>query len=81
MPTCATTTTQPSSSDGHFLGEVLCDSQVQISPGTPATCPSGGYPQVSHIVMRPLPRSLKSMPNLCAGVPSNPGCKPRHGGG
>jgi hypothetical protein len=81
MPTCATTTTQPGSSDGHFLGEVLCDSQVQISPGTPATCPSGGYPRVSHIVMRPLPKSLKSMPNPCAGVPSNPWCKLRHGGG
>jgi hypothetical protein len=81
MPTCATTTTQAGSSDGHFLGEVLCDSQVQISAGTPASCPSGSYPRVSHIVMHPLPKSLKSMPNPCAGVPSNPWCKPRRGGG
>ncbi|MGH2894560.1 MAG: hypothetical protein ACRDPM_15055, partial [Solirubrobacteraceae bacterium] len=81
LPTCATTPTQAGSSDGHFLGEVLCDSQVQITPGTPASCPSGPYPRVSHIVMHPLPKSLKSMPNPCAGVPSNPWCSRRHGGG
>jgi hypothetical protein len=81
LPTCATTTTQAGSSDSSFLGEVLCDSQVQITPGTPASCPSGSYPRVSHIVMHPLPKSLKSMPTPCAGVPSNPWCKPRGGGG
>jgi hypothetical protein len=80
MPTCATTTTQPGSSDSHFLGEVLCDSRVQISPGTPASCPSGQYPRVTHIVMHPLPKHLKSMPDPCAGVPSNPWCL-KHGGG
>jgi len=80
MPKCATTTTQAGSSDGHFLGEVLCDSRVEISPGTPASCPSGQYPRVTHIVMHPLPKRLKSMPDPCAGVPSNPWCE-RHGGG
>jgi hypothetical protein len=81
MPRCATTSTPPGSSDSHFLGEVLCDSQVQVVPGTPASCPSGAYPRVSKIVMHPLPKSLKSMPNPCAGVPSNPWCSKRHGGG
>jgi hypothetical protein len=80
MPTCATTTTQAGSSDGHFLGEVLCDSRVQISPGTPASCPTGQYPRVTHIIMHPLPKRLKSMPDPCAGVPSNPWCVKRGGG-
>jgi len=81
MPTCTTTSTPPGSSDSRFLGEVLCDSQVQVVPGTPASCPSGPYPRVSKIVMHPLPKSLKSMPNPCAGVPANPWCSKRRGGG
>ncbi|MGZ4351090.1 MAG: hypothetical protein ACXVRX_11275 [Solirubrobacteraceae bacterium] len=80
MPTCATTTTPAGSSDSNFLGEVLCDSRVEISPGTPASCPTGQYPRVTKIVMHPLPRSLKSMPDPCAGVPSNPWCRKRGGG-
>ncbi len=79
-PTCATTTTPAGSSDGSFLGEVLCDSRVEISPGTPASCPTGQYPRVTRIVMHRLPRSLKSMPDPCAGVPSDPWCE-KHGGG
>jgi hypothetical protein len=68
--------TQPAggSSDPNFLPEVLCDSQVQISPGTPASCPSGQYPRVSRIVMHPL-RKQRTMPNPCAGVPANPWCR------
>jgi hypothetical protein len=81
LPRCSTTSTAAGSSDSHFLGEVLCDSQLQVVAGTPASCPSGPYPRVSEIVMHPLPKSLKSMPNPCAGVPSNPWCSKRHGGG
>jgi hypothetical protein len=80
MSTCATTTTPAGSSDGTFLGEVLCDSRVEISPGTRATCPTGQYPRVTRIVMHPLPKGLKPMPDPCAGVPSDPWCE-KHGGG
>jgi hypothetical protein len=80
MPTCATTTTAAGASDSHFLGEVLCDSRVEISPGVPADCPTGQYPRVTHIVMHPLPKRLKSMPDPCAGVPSDPWCLKRGGG-
>ena len=64
------------SSDPNFLPEVLCDSQVEISPGTPASCPSGGYPRVTRIVMRPLAKQ-RTMPNPCKGVPANPWCRRR----
>jgi hypothetical protein len=80
MPTCATTSTQAGSSDSRFLGEVLCDSQIQVVPRQPASCPTGPYPRVSKIVMHRLPKSLKTMPDPCAGVPSNPWCR-RGGGG
>ena len=43
--------------------------------------PAGGsYPRVTKIVMHPLPKGLKTMPNPCAGVPSNPWCKVGGGG-
>ena len=58
----------------------MCDSRVEISPGTPASCPSGQYPRVTRIVMHPLPKGLKQMPNPCAGVPSDPWCEKRGGG-
>jgi hypothetical protein len=73
-PTCDGKPQAAGSSDSRFLGEVLCDSQVQLVPGTPASCPSGPYPRVTRIVMHPLPKHLKTMPNPCAGVPSNPWC-------
>ena len=39
-------------------------------------CPPGSsYPQSSGVVMHPLPAGLKTMPNPCKGVPSNPWCK------
>jgi hypothetical protein len=80
FPDCTGANVSAGSSNANFLGEVLCDSQVELSPGTPATCPSGPYPRVSKIVMHPLPKhGLKSMPNPCAGVPSNPWCTRRKG--
>jgi len=51
--------------------------QVECDAGVLSGCASG-YPQVTNVVMRPLP-SLSSMPNPCVGVPSNlwcPGGKP-----
>ena len=65
-------------SNSSFLAEVLCDSQVQLSPGHPSPCPTGSYPRVTHIVMHRLPtKRLKTMRNPCAGVPSNPWCARR----
>jgi hypothetical protein len=53
-----------------FANQVLCDSQFFAS--TP--CIAASYPKRSHVVIQPLPRSLKTMPNPCAGVPANPWC-------
>jgi len=53
---------------GALLGEVLCDTGF-------GTCPAGSrYPQLTVIVMHPLPSTLPSMPNPCKGVPANPWC-------
>ena len=76
-PRCDGSPAPAGSSDSRFLGEVLCDSQVELSPGTPASCPSGPYPRATRIVMHPLPRGLKTMPRVCAGVPANPWCRRR----
>ncbi|HEX8975109.1 MAG TPA: hypothetical protein VF781_01245 [Solirubrobacteraceae bacterium] len=76
-PACnRTPQTAGSSSVKSFLGEVLCDSQIQISRRTPAACPSGPYPRATRIVMRPLAKQ-RTMPNPCAGVPANPWCRRR----
>ena len=72
-PSCNGAKVAASNSDPNFLTEVLCDSQVELSPGTPSACPSGQYPRVSKIVMHPLPKQ-RTMPNPCTGVPRNPWC-------
>lgn len=74
-PSCDGSPATASSSNPAFLGEVLCDSQVEISPGVPAACPTGQYPRRTRVIMHPLPRHLKTMPNPCAGVPANPWCR------
>jgi hypothetical protein len=62
-------------SNSQFLAEVLCDSQVELSPGTPSPCPTGQYPRRTGIVLHPLPTDkLKTMPNPCIGVPGDPWC-------
>jgi hypothetical protein len=76
-PSCTGASVQQSASNPNFLAEVLCDSQVEISPGTPATCPTGQYPRRTMVMMHPLPKGLKTMPDPCAGVPANPWCGPR----
>jgi len=75
-PSCDGSST-PANGNSLFLGEVLCDSQVELSPGTPAACPTGPYPRRAHVVIHRLPRNLGTMPNACAGVPANPWCPAR----
>jgi hypothetical protein len=58
--------------DLGFEGEILCDSGIKLPP---LGCqPGDHYPRQQHIVMHPLPKGLKTMPNPCQGVPANPWC-------
>jgi hypothetical protein len=75
-PTCDGSPQPVGNSDPNFFTEVLCDSQVELSPGTPSPCPNGQYPRVAKIVMHPL-RKQQTMPNPCKGVPSNAWCTRR----
>jgi len=73
-PKCDGSTATPDSNP-DFTAQVLCDSQfVENTP-----CPPGSnYPPQTKIVLPPLPtKQLKTMPNPCAGVPSNPWCPGR----
>jgi hypothetical protein len=78
-PTCNGQSVPPSQTNpqsGQFTEEVLCDSQVSLSPGSAPPCqPTDHYPRVSKVVLHRLPRNLASMPNPCAGVPANPWCR------
>ncbi len=67
------------STDPNFTVEVLCDSQIPLGSSPNLTCPSGPYPRRTKVVMHPLPRHLRTMPNPCQGVPRNPWC-PAHKG-
>ncbi len=63
----------PANSNAPFLGEVYCDTQLDV-----ALCmPTDHYPRRSRVIMHALPRNLKTMPNPCAGVPANPWCPAR----
>jgi hypothetical protein len=64
----------PANVNAPFLSEVLCDSQVSLTSGQPPSCPTGQYPRRTRIVMHPLPAGLKTMPDPCRGVPTNPWC-------
>ncbi len=67
QPYCGATQTAPDL-DANLLGQVLCDTGL-------FGCPAGThYPQRTTVAMRPLPTTLPSMPNPCAGVPANPWC-------
>jgi hypothetical protein len=79
-PTCTGSPVSASSSNPAFLAEVLCDSQVEINPGTPASCPTGQYPRETRVIMHALPKRLATMRNPCAGVPTNPWCPGRRAG-
>jgi hypothetical protein len=73
-PSCDGSPATMGSSNQSFLTEVLCDSQVELSPGVPAVCPSGQYPRRTRVIMHALPSHLRTMPDPCAGVPANPWC-------
>jgi hypothetical protein len=67
QPTCGV----PSKStnlDGALVTQVECDSGL-------ASCPAGTqYPAKTGVHLEPLPRGLPTMPDPCAGVPSNAWC-------
>ena len=69
---------QPGAGDpvtSPLASQAICDTQLF------APCPSAPgtqYPRVTKVVMHPLP-SLKSDPNPCSGVPSNPWCSSKKG--
>jgi hypothetical protein len=74
-PACNGSTVAPNI-NVPFLNEVLCDSQVML---TGFGCqPGDNYPRRTHVIMHPLPKGLKTMPNPCAGVPANPWCTRKH---
>jgi hypothetical protein len=64
----------PANMNAPFLGEVLCDSQVSLTPGTPPASPTGQYPRRTKVEIHALPSNLPTMPDPCAGVPHNPWC-------
>lgn len=67
QPTCGPVMAAPNTG-GALLGQVLCDTGF-------GSCPAGShYPKVTGVTMQPLPGNLPTMPNPCAGVPSNPWC-------
>jgi hypothetical protein len=70
-PSC-TTSPVPPNLNLPFLNEALCDSTINVPPF--GCQPGDHYPLVTHVVMHPLPKHLKSMPNPCQGVPANPWC-------
>ena len=67
QPTAAVPPTA-ANTGGALLAQVLCDTGF-------GTCPAGAkYPKPTGVVMHPLPKTLASMPNPCAGVPANAWC-------
>ena len=75
-PTC-TGAGVPASPNGPLIAEQLCGNEGSLV-GVNPPCPGGKpYPKRTRVVMHPLPRNLRSMPNPCQGVPSNPWCRRR----
>jgi hypothetical protein len=67
QPTCGPPTTT-ADTGGALLGQLICDAGF-------GPCPAGAnYPTATGVVMHALPKRLRSMPNPCRGVPSNPWC-------
>jgi hypothetical protein len=67
QPTCGPLSAV-ANTGGPLLTQVLCDTGIDA-------CPAGAnYPQATGVVMHPLPTTLGSMPNPCAGVPPNAWC-------
>jgi hypothetical protein len=62
----------------QMTNQIACDSQffASLLPAGGTPCPPGAsYPQSTGVVMHPLPKGLKTMPNPCKGVPANKWCK------
>jgi hypothetical protein len=75
---CNGTDVPPDPTSGTFLAEVGCDSTLYAPLVGKLPCPPGSsYPRRTHVVMKPLPKHLKSMPHPCRGIPRNPWC-PTH---
>jgi hypothetical protein len=68
QPTCGPITTAPVAPP-DLTAQVLCDTGQGSCP------PGANYPQLTGVVMHPLPTNLPSMPDPCFGVPSNPWCE------
>ncbi len=79
LPNCTGKLVPAGASDPRGLAEGICDSGLELIPGQPPACPTGPYPRRTHVVLHPLPNSLPTMPNPCAGVPANPWCPARKG--
>ena len=58
------------SSDPNFVAQVSCDSQL-LGPCPPGTV--ANYPRASNVVLH-MPPPQQTMPNPCAGVPTDPWC-------
>jgi len=71
--TCGTSTPKTgllgSNTDQTLLLQVECDAGLL----TGSLCSTAHYPQATAVVMHPLPK-LASMPNPCAGTPTNRWC-------
>ncbi len=60
-----------------LLQQVECNTQILGE----TACPAGSsYPRLTRVVMHSLPaaKRLPTMPNPCAGVPTNPWCPAKH---
>jgi hypothetical protein len=58
-----------------LLGQVECDARLLPCP------PDSKYPPQTGVRLAPLPNGLPTMPNPCAGVPSNAWCPSNGSGG
>jgi hypothetical protein len=73
QPTCGVTSTT-TNADSTLLAQVECDARL-------ASCPAGAsYPPQTGVRLASLPSNLPTMPNPCAGVPSNDWCAAGSGG-
>ena len=76
--TCGRTALLPDANP-VFTNEIACDSQffASLLPNGSQPClPTDHYPRRAAVIMHPLPAAseLPTMPNPCAGVPSNAWC-------
>ena len=74
QPVCGplTTSSNFSLTPGTLGGELLCNTNI----AGPGFCsPTDHYPRTGTVKMHPLPSSLPTMPNPCAGVPDNAWCR------